>query len=40
MIKMCATAASHGILLIETASAKYGLTPADEQQFLAEFREA
>ncbi|MGE5375903.1 MAG: PH domain-containing protein [Bacteroidota bacterium] len=39
IIKMCATAASHGILLIETASAKYGLTPADEQQFVAELRE-
>ena len=37
-VKMCATAASHGILLIETASAKYGLTPADEQQFVAELR--
>ena len=37
-IKMCATAASHGILLIETASAKYGLTPADEQGFVAELR--
>jgi hypothetical protein len=37
-IRMCATAASHGILLIETASAKYGLTPADEQQFVAELR--
>jgi hypothetical protein len=37
-IKMCATAASHNILLIETASAKYGLTPADEQQFVAELR--
>jgi hypothetical protein len=38
-VKMCATAASHGILLIETASAKYGLTPADEQQFVAELRD-
>jgi hypothetical protein len=38
-VKMCATAASHGILLIETASAKYGLTPADEQGFVAELRE-
>ena len=37
-IKMCATAASHGILLIETGSAKYGLTPADEQQFVTELR--
>ena len=38
LVKMCATAASHGILLIETASAKYGLTPADEQGFVAELR--
>jgi hypothetical protein len=37
-VKMCATAASHGILLIETASTKYGLTPADEQEFVAELR--
>lgn len=39
LVKMCATAASHGILLIETASAKYGLTPADEQGFVAALRE-
>jgi hypothetical protein len=38
-VKMCATAASHGILLIETASAKYGLTPANEQGFVAELRD-
>ena len=38
LVKMCATAASHGILLIETASAKYGLTPADEQGIVAELR--
>jgi hypothetical protein len=38
-VKMCATAASHGILLIETASGKYGLTPADEQGFVAELRD-
>jgi hypothetical protein len=38
-VKMCATAASHGILLIETSSAKYGLTPADEQGFVAELRQ-
>jgi hypothetical protein len=37
-VKMCATAASQGILLIETASTKYGLTPADEQEFVAELR--
>ena len=39
LVKMCATAASHGILLIETSSAKYGVTPADEQGFVAELRE-
>jgi hypothetical protein len=39
LVKMCATAASRGILLIETASAKYGLTPDDEQGFVAELRE-
>jgi hypothetical protein len=27
---MCATAASKGILLIETAEELYGITPADE----------
>ena len=29
-VKMCATAASKGILLIETAEDLYGITPADE----------
>jgi hypothetical protein len=38
-VKMCATAASTGILLIETESTKYGLTPANEEQFVAELRE-
>lgn len=38
-VRMCATAASHGILLIETASTKYGLTPAEEEKFVAELRE-
>ncbi|HEX5809951.1 MAG TPA: PH domain-containing protein [Anaerolineales bacterium] len=38
-VKMCATAASTGILLIETESAKYGLTPAREAEFVAELRE-
>jgi hypothetical protein len=38
-VRMCATAASHGILLIETASAKYGLTPAEEEQFVTELRQ-
>jgi hypothetical protein len=35
---MCATAASTGILLIETESTRYGLTPADEEGFVAELR--
>ena len=34
-VKMCATAAATGILLIETAKDKYGLTPADEEGFVA-----
>jgi hypothetical protein len=38
IVKMCATAASTGILLIETDSAKYGLAPANEQEFVAELR--
>jgi hypothetical protein len=38
-VKMCATAASTGILLIETGSTKYGLTPANEAEFVAELRE-
>jgi hypothetical protein len=37
-VRMCATAASNGILLIETGSTKYGLTPADEEEFVAELR--
>ena len=37
-VKMCATAASTDILLIETDSTKYGLTPADEEEFVAELR--
>ena len=37
-VKMCATAASTGILLIETGSAKYGLTPAREEDFVAEIK--
>jgi hypothetical protein len=37
-VRMCATAASTGILLIETGSTKYGLTPADEEEFVAELR--
>jgi hypothetical protein len=37
-VKMCATAASNGILLIETDTEKYGLTPADEKEFVAEIQ--
>jgi hypothetical protein len=37
-VRMCATAASTDILLIETGSTKYGLTPADEAGFVAELR--
>jgi len=38
-VRMCAIAASQGILLIETESKKYGLTPAEEQSFVAELRQ-
>lgn len=38
-VRMCATAASHDILLIETGSKKYGITPAEEQSFVAELRQ-
>ena len=34
-VKMCATAALNNILLIETDKEKYGLTPADEEAFVA-----
>lgn len=37
-VKMCATAALNNILLIETDKGKYGLTPADEDQFVAALR--
>ena len=37
-VKMCATAAGTDILLIETETAKYGLTPANEQEFVKELR--
>ncbi len=37
-VKMCATAASNGILVIETDKAVYGLTPANEAEFVAELR--
>lgn len=38
-VKMCATAASTGILLIETESTNYGLTPANEEEFVEELRQ-
>lgn len=37
-VKMCATAALNNILLIETEEEKYGLTPADEEAFIAAIR--
>jgi uncharacterized membrane protein YdbT with pleckstrin-like domain len=37
-VKMCATAALNNILLIETAREKFGLTPADEEAFVAAVR--
>jgi len=37
-VKMCATAALNNILLIETEKEKYGLTPADEEAFVAAIR--
>ena len=37
-IKMCSTAALNNILLIETETEKYGLTPIDEEAFVATIR--
>ncbi|HLO13873.1 MAG TPA: PH domain-containing protein [Anaerolineales bacterium] len=37
-VKMCATAALNNILLVETEKEKYGLTPADEEAFIAAVR--
>jgi hypothetical protein len=34
-VKMCATAAAKGILLIETEGEMYGITPADESGLMA-----
>jgi hypothetical protein len=34
-VKMCASAAARGILLIEAAGERYGIAPADEAGFLA-----
>jgi len=38
-VRMCATAMATGILLVETGRGKYGLTPADEEQFVAALKE-
>lgn len=37
-VRMCATAALNDILLIETEKGKFGLTPADEETFVAAIR--
>jgi len=37
-VKMCATSASKGIILIETDNGLYGITPANEDKFMADFR--
>ena len=37
-VRMCATSAGEGILVIETASKKFGITPADESAFVAKLR--
>jgi hypothetical protein len=37
-VKMCATAALNNILLIETETEKFGLTPKDEEAFLTAVR--
>ena len=37
-VKMCATSALNNILLIETGKEKFGLTPADEDAFVAALR--
>ncbi len=37
-VKMCATSASKDIILIETDRDMYGITPADEEEFIADFR--
>lgn len=37
-VKMCATSTSTGILLIDTGSTKYGLTPENEQEFVTELQ--
>jgi len=37
-VKMCATSASKDIILIETDNGLYGITPANEDEFMADFR--
>lgn len=37
-VKMCATAAATGVLLIDTDRGTYGITPADEEGFVAAVR--
>ena len=37
-VRMCATRASKGIVLIETADARYGVTPADPEGFTSALR--
>jgi len=37
-VKMCATSASKDIILIETDRDMHGITPADEEGFIADFR--
>jgi hypothetical protein len=37
-VKMCATASGNDILLIETESTRYGVTPANEEEFVNELR--
>ena len=37
-VKMCATSASRGIILIETDRGVYGITPLDEDAFIADLK--
>ncbi|MEX0974872.1 MAG: PH domain-containing protein [Bacillota bacterium] len=36
VVVMCSTRSLRGIILIETGKKKYGVTPADEAEFLSE----
>jgi hypothetical protein len=38
-VKMCSSSALHKILIIEAAGEKYGITPANEKEFLAALHE-